>query len=87
MSSYLGVVMAGHVVPGKIDPRIRKSFITNTPLGPPAKVQRIEDLPKAPQPLGDDKNPDFHKMIKKMVQGEMTKPIQEVVPAMRDLWR
>ena len=86
MSSYLGVVMAGSVVPGVIDPRIRKSFVTNTPRGPPAKVQKVQDLPKVPQPLGDDKNPEIMEHIKKMVMSEISKPIAEAMPSNRD-WR
>ena len=86
MSRYLGVVMAGSVVPGVIDPRIRKSFVTNTPRGPPAKVQKVQDLPKVPQPIGDDKNPEIMEHIKKMVMSEISKPIAEAMPSMRD-WR
>ena len=86
MSSYLGVVMAGSVVPGVIDPSIRKSFVTNTPRGPPAKVQKVQDLPKVPQPIGDDKNPEIMEHIKKMVMSEISKPIAEAMPSNRD-WR
>ena len=86
MSSYLGVVMAGHVVPGVVDPRVRKLFITNSWHGPPAKVQSVQDMPKVPAPLGDDKNPQIMEHIKKMVMSEIAKPIAEAVPAMRD-WR
>ena len=86
MSSYLGVVLAGSVVPGVIDPNIRKSFITNTPRGPPAKIQKVQDLPKVPQPIGDDKNPQIMEHIKKMVMSEISKPIAEAMPSNRD-WR
>ena len=87
MSSYLGgPVLAGHVVPGVVDPSVRKSFITNSWYGPPAKVQSVRDLPHVPQPLGDDKNPKILEHIKKMVMSEIAKPIAEAVPAMRD-WR
>ena len=86
MSNQFGICLAGSVVPGVIDPRIRKSFITHTPHGPPAKIQRVEELPKVPHPMGDDKNPNFMDHIKKMGRGELTKPIAEAMPAMRD-WR
>ena len=83
MSSYLGVVMAGHVVPGVVDPNVRKSFITNSWHGPPAKVQSVQDLPKVPAPLGDDKNPQIMEHIKKMVMSEIAKPIAEAMPGYR----
>ena len=78
--------MAGHVVPGVVDPRVRKLFITNSWHGPPADVQSVKDLPKVPAPLGDDKNPQILEHIKKMVMSEIAKPIAEAMPAMRD-WR
>ena len=86
MSSYLGVPVAGHVVPGVINPNIRRSYITNTPYGPPAKVQGIKDLPKVPQPLGDDRNKDILHHLTKMLSKEISKPISEAMPSMRD-WR
>lgn len=86
MSSFLGIPLAGHVVPGAIDPNIRRSYVTNTPHGPPAKVQSTRDLPKVPQPLGDDKNPDILHHLTKMLAKEISKPISEAMPSMRD-WR
>ena len=75
--------MAGHVVPGVVDPNVRKSFITNSWHGPPAKVQSVQDLPKVPAPLGDDKNPQIMEHIKKMVMSEIAKPIAEAMPGYR----
>ena len=86
MSSFLGVLNTGHVVPGVVDPTVRKLFITNSWHGPPAKVQTVRDIPHVPAPLGDDRNPQILEHIKKMVMSEIAKPIAETVPAMRD-WR
>lgn len=86
MSALLGIPVAGHVVPGIINPNIRRSFVTNTPLGPPAKIQGTRDLPKVPQPIGDDKNPAILEHITKMLAKEISKPISEAMPSMRD-WR
>ena len=86
MSSYLGVLVTCHVVPGVVDPNVRKSFITKSWHGPPAKVQSVQDLPKVPAPLGDDKNPQIMEHIKKMVMSEIAKPIAEAMPGYR-AWR
>ena len=78
--------MTGSVVPGVVDPNLRKSFVTHSFRGPPARVQRVTDQKLPPLQLGDDKQPDFMSHIKKMVMSELAKPVAEAVPAMRD-WR
>ena len=86
MSNYLGVVVTGSVVPGVVDPNLRKSFVTNSFRGPPSKIQRVTDKKLPPLQMGDDKQPDFLHHIKKMLMSELAKPVTEAVPAMRD-WR
>ena len=86
MSNYIGLIVTGSVVPGVVDPNLRKSFITHSFRGPPAKIQRIQDQPVPPSYLGDDKQPDFLSHIKKMVMSELAEKATTSVPAMRD-WR
>ena len=60
MTSQRPTIVTGEVVPGVINPNIRRSFVTNTPYGPPIKEPVVKSTPMAPQgtqprPTGDDR--------------------------------
>ena len=102
MSAYLGKPIEGHVVPGALvmpqvryivgmPERVRRSFVTNVPYGPPIKEAPTQAKPQQPLATGDDRNPDIMKALQKMMGGqqgaqEQQKPIAESLPGYRD-WR
>ena len=102
MSAILGKPIVGHVVPGALfmpqtrvivgmPERVQRSYVTNTPYGPPIKETQTQAKPQQPLPTGDDRNPDIMKALQKLMGkegggGEQQKPIAQSLPGFRD-WR
>ena len=92
MTSLMPVAIAGHIVPGKVDPFLRFSFVTNKPYGPPAKIQhRPAAAPQKPRDLGDEGHQQLLGAIKGIGAGtakvqQQATQIADALPGFRD-WR
>lgn len=99
MSAIIARPVEGHVVPGALfmpqtryivgmPERVRRSFVTNVPYGPPIKEEPAQAKPQQPAATGDDRNPDIMKALQKLMGGQQQqqKPIAESLPGFRD-WR
>ena len=88
----------GHVVPGVVDPNIRRKWVTNQPYGPPIKEEKVfqqqgpSNPAGTPHPLGDDAHPGHGGamgLLQKMLKKAPTQPGYQItgkMPAYRD-WR
>ena len=89
----------GHVVPGVINPNIRRKWFTNIPYGGPIKEQPVSQPPVtpdqggagtqpqsggAPHPVGDEAHAGALAKIKQMMVSQTAQ--QKTIPAFRD-WR
>jgi len=78
----------GHVWPGKIDPNIRRKWITNVPYGPAIKERQITPPTTQPlqhgkpplgtsggkpHPIGDETHVDLMKKLQGMMVGQNVK--------------
>jgi len=95
MTSLMPQVITGSIYPGKIDPRIKRKWITDYPYGPPIKAERITQ-PQAVKPgekavgqlkhIGDEHHMDISNLLKKLVISQKTEQITKALPRHRD-WR
>jgi len=88
MTSLMPVAIAGHIVPGKVDPFLRFSHVTHRPYGPPIKGQpRAPAPPQKPRDIGDERHQQLLGAIKGIggVKQQVTQ-ITDALPAHRD-WR
>ena len=97
MTSRIPDIITGHVVPGVINPNIRRKWVADTPYGPPIKEQPIiQAAPKqgpagqgAPHQIGDETHthPDLTSALTKMaVKQTSVQKITDAQPGYRD-WR
>ena len=97
MTSRIPDIITGHVVPGVINPNIRRKWVTDTPYGPPIKeqpvVQAAPQQPQqpgvAPHQIGDEthSHPDLMSALSKMAVKQTTvQKITDAQPGYRD-WR
>ena len=93
MSSYMSVSLPGSVYPGTIDPRIRRSWITDIPYGPPIRPDKVSKpdiqppgMNMQPKHLGDEAHFDMATLLKKLQVTQKTEQITKALPAYRD-WR
>ena len=99
MTSIPPPILTGEVVPGTIDPNIRRSYYTNVPYGEPIVQPSVESTPMPasstkPRPTGDERHTgggDMMQILQKVMQqqsqgGGQTAPIAQSLPGFRD-WR
>ena len=82
------VAIAGHIVPGKVDPFIRFSYVTHRPYGPPVNIRpKGSPPPQKPRDIGDERHQQLLGAIKGIggVKQQVTQ-IVDALPAHRD-WR
>ena len=82
------VAIAGHIVPGKVDPFIRFSYVTHRPYGPPVNIRPKGPPPQQkPRDIGDERHQQLLGAIKGIggVKQQVTQ-IVDALPAHRD-WR
>jgi hypothetical protein len=91
MTTLTSHIVTGSIVPGEIDPRLRRSYFTATPWGPPLR-EETATVPSVaaqlkPRPLGEEGN--MMNILQKVMQkqeGGVQAPLKESVPANRT-WR
>ena len=90
----------GHVWPGRVDPRIRRKWVTNIPYGPPIKDRVITNPSKQqplqhgkppqgtsagqPHPIGDETHVNMMQKMQSMMK--VGQNVKQKVPSYRD-WR
>ena len=91
MTTLTSHIVTGSIVPGEIDPRLRRSYFTSTPNGDPIREEQAV-IPSGaaaalkPKPLGDEGH--MMKILQNVLQkqGTAEAPLKESVPANRT-WR
>ena len=97
MTSQIPQVITGSVVPGILNPNIRRSYFTNVPFGNPIKTQdfKVEQTnvpaPNAkggvPHPIGDEaSHHDVLSKLKDVLVNQQATQITKALPGWRD-WR
>ena len=87
MTSLMPVAIAGHIVPGKVDPLIRFSYVTHRPYGPPVKIQPKGHPPQQkPRDIGDERHQQLLGAIKGLNVKQQATQITDALPGFRD-WR
>ena len=91
MTTLTSRVVTGELVPGKLDPRLSRSYFTSRPWGEPIKpdhgvMPSIAAQQLKPKPLGDEGN--MMNILQKVMQkqGNKTAPPTESMPSNRT-WR
>ena len=87
MTSFMPTVVSGHIVPGKVDPLIRFSYVTNRHYGPPTNVRPRGPAPaQKPRDLGDERHQQLLGAIKNIGITQQATQITDALPGYRD-WR
>ena len=96
MTTLRSHIVTGEIVPGKLDPRLRRSYFTNRPWGEPIKQEHAAVMPTVaaqqlkPKPLGDEGN--MMNILQKVMQQQggdaqsMQAPTKQSMPGDRT-WR
>ncbi len=91
MTTLTSHIVTGSIVPGEIDPRLRRSYFTDSPYGDPIKEEKavmpsVAAAALKPKPLGDEGH--MMKILQNVLQkqGTVEAPLKESIPANRT-WR
>ena len=91
MTTLTSRIVTGSIVPGQIDPRLRRSYFTNKPYGEPIREEQgvmpsIAAQALKPKALGDEGN--MLNILQKVLQKQdsVEAPLKESIPANRT-WR
>jgi hypothetical protein len=90
MTTLTSHIVTGSIVPGEIDPRLRRSYFTSTPYGDPIREEKaimpsVAVAALKPKPLGDE---HMMKVLQNVLQkqGTTEASLKESIPANRT-WR
>ena len=91
MTTLTSRIVTGSIVPGEIDPNLRRSYFTNKPYGEPireehAVIPSVAAQALKPKALGDEGN--MLNILQKVLQKQdsVEAPLKESIPAIRT-WR
>ena len=91
MTTLTSHIVTGSIVPGKLDPRLTRSYFTNQPWGPPIREEKgvvpsVAAAALKPKALGDEGN--MMSILQKVLQKQESSsaPLKESIPANRT-WR